>query len=157
METIEHVKTCRKCREAKPLSEFYKSPSTKDGLYGSCKDCHKAVMRKRYESKHEQERGRSAANRWAASHGLKPSEVKELYQRASSGACDICGRRDHAQTFKGNNRVLALDHDHRTGELRGFLCFACNTAIGKLQDDPALLRKAAEYLENPPLRPCPDS
>jgi hypothetical protein len=46
--------------------------------------------------------------------------------------------------------MLALDHDHATRQVRGMLCRPCNTALGCVQDDPALLRKLAEYLENPP-------
>jgi hypothetical protein len=51
--------------------------------------------------------------------------------------------------FKINERFerLALDHDHTTGEFRGFLCQKCNQAIGLLNDSPELLRIAAEYIE----------
>jgi hypothetical protein len=31
--------------------------------------------------------------------------------------------------------------------IRGLLCVNCNLALGQLKDDPALLRKAADYLE----------
>lgn len=39
-----------------------------------------------------------------------------------------------------------VDHCHRTGVVRGLLCFRCNSAIGKLGDDPDLLETAAAYL-----------
>lgn len=42
---------------------------------------------------------------------------------------------------------LAVDHCHNSGRVRGLLCRKCNTAIGQLNDDPGLLRKAAEYIE----------
>lgn len=35
---------------------------------------------------------------------------------------------------------------HETGRIRGMLCSPCNTGIGLLRDDPAIIRKAAEYL-----------
>lgn len=38
-------------------------------------------------------------------------------------------------------------HCHKTGKVRGLLCFNCNTGIGKLKDDIELLKRAVEYLE----------
>lgn len=45
-------------------------------------------------------------------------------------------------------RGLQIDHDHETGEFRGWICFRCNTAIGKLGDTIAGLKEALAYLEN---------
>lgn len=41
---------------------------------------------------------------------------------------------------------LAVDHNHKTGKVRGLLCRRCNQALGKLEDDPALFEAAATYL-----------
>jgi hypothetical protein len=43
-------------------------------------------------------------------------------------------------------RLLAQDHCHDTGQIRGFLCMHCNTGLGHFKDDPRLLRRAARYL-----------
>ena len=56
--------------------------------------------------------------------------------------CAICGQ-------KGK---LALDHDHSTGRLRGYLCAHCNLGLGSFRDEPARLLAAVEYLKNPPWR-----
>lgn len=50
-----------------------------------------------------------------------------------------------------NPEETCVDHDHEKGVIRGLLCQKCNKAIGNLKDDPAIVRKAADYLENPPL------
>ena len=39
-----------------------------------------------------------------------------------------------------------LDHNHGTGQFRGFLCDSCNTGLGKFKDDPDLLERAISYL-----------
>lgn len=56
------------------------------------------------------------------------------------GKCAICGELPV-------KRRHAVDHDHNTGKVRGLLCWRCNRTIGALNDDPVLIRKAAEYLE----------
>ena len=62
------------------------------------------------------------------------------------GSCDICG--------SVPRRMLNRDHCHVTGNLRGLLCFRCNTLLGKFDDSIEKLRikadiflKAACYLE----------
>lgn len=54
--------------------------------------------------------------------------------------CEICG------AVCSTGRRLARDHNHRTGEARGRLCFHCNTGLGKLKDSPVILAKALRYL-----------
>lgn len=65
---------------------------------------------------------------------------------AQNGKCAICGDEDGG-TRNGETKALAVDHDHKTGKVRGLLCEACNQGIGKLKDDPKVLRAAADYLD----------
>lgn len=65
-------------------------------------------------------------------YGLEPHEYAELI----SGGCQICG------SFE----KICVDHDHRTGQIRGALCEPCNLGLGRFKDDPTLLMKAVEYL-----------
>lgn len=63
--------------------------------------------------------------------------------KCQNDGCAICG----ANVARKNAKHLAVDHDHQTGKVRGLLCTRCNRVIGSFQDNPDLLRKAAQYLE----------
>lgn len=67
---------------------------------------------------------------------------------AQKGVCAICERPETA-TRNGKLKALAVDHDHAADGhgIRALLCVECNTGLGKFKDDPALLRRAADYLE----------
>jgi len=58
--------------------------------------------------------------------------------------CAICQRPERVE-YK---RRLSVDHNHKTGKVRGLLCHHCNTAIGKFDDDPNLLDAASLYLKS---------
>lgn len=70
-------------------------------------------------------------------YGITQAQYDELYL-AQSGCCAICKR----------VKKLVVDHCHRSKQVRGLLCSTCNTGIGHLNDDPALLSLALEYLRD---------
>lgn len=71
--------------------------------------------------------------------GLTPELYKEK-SREQWNVCGICG-----QLTKCGRR-LAVDHNHRTGKVRGLLCDKCNLAIGYFRDSKVLLENAIIYL-----------
>ncbi len=64
---------------------------------------------------------------------------------ANGGGCEICGSKSPRTK---SVTTFAVDHDHQTGGVRGILCHPCNWTLGYAFDDPAILRKAAKYLED---------
>ena len=72
--------------------------------------------------------------------GLTPEAYDTLLAR-QNGHCAIC------PATPGRIR-LAVDHCHVTGRVRGLLCTNCNNGLGRFRDDPALLTRAAEYLQS---------
>lgn len=51
--------------------------------------------------------------------------------------CQCCNKQTDA---------LIVDHDHKTGKFRGWLCKSCNIGIGKLGDTIQGIEKAKNYL-----------
>lgn len=71
---------------------------------------------------------------------------KETYERIYAeckGMCQICGKPEKLNV-KGK---LFIDHDHKTGKFRGFLCSPCNHALGNLKDNIELFENAISYLK----------
>lgn len=141
------MRYCPDCDEERPLSEFYPDKRVKDGLTRRCRTHH---SRSSYESR--QKRLASPSQRreynrryWRARrYGLLPADFDALLA-AQDGVCAIC-RQAETDTWRGNVKDLAVDHDHETGRVRGLLCAQCNTALGKFRDDAELLRAAMSYL-----------
>lgn len=79
-------------------------------------------------------------------YGLGPGDYERLLE-AQGGRCAITGCR-----ATGKTKRLAVDHDHKTGEVRGVLCGPHNQLIGYNRDNPEAFRSLADYLENPPAR-----
>lgn len=62
--------------------------------------------------------------------------------KAQSGKCAIC--KIHQSELR---RSLDLDHNHKTGKIRGLLCRRHNSAVGFFRDSLEELKKAVEYLK----------
>lgn len=62
--------------------------------------------------------------------------------KEQKGCCAICGTNKPTGKWK----AFAVDHNHKTNQIRGLLCNECNRGMGLLKDDPILLIKAAQYL-----------
>jgi hypothetical protein len=72
-------------------------------------------------------------------YGITLEQFDRMLQN-QHGKCAIC---------KGPNPKATnwhVDHDHVSGQVRGLLCFACNTGIGQLQDDPNVISAALSYV-----------
>jgi hypothetical protein len=75
-------------------------------------------------------------------YGITIDEYRAMLA-IQNGRCAIC-KTDKPGSFK--NKYFHVDHDHKTGEIRGLLCLKCNTAIWMMNDDPELLLAAVDYL-----------
>jgi hypothetical protein len=78
-------------------------------------------------------------------YGLGDGDYDVIY-KGQGGKCAIC------QRATGATRKLSVDHDHKTGEVRGLLCRPCNNLLGHARDDTEFFERAKQYLINPPAR-----
>jgi hypothetical protein len=62
-----------------------------------------------------------------------------------NGVCAIC-KLPESRKSRSGLYTLSVDHDHKTGKVRGLLCHRCNNCLGTLKDDTHILQSAIDYL-----------
>lgn len=155
------LRRCSHCKTHKALSQFSKDASRSDGLQHRCNECIK-LFQKAYYSRNKQrilaakhtyyKKNKQRIKTYTRQYQLNKlySVTKEDWNRffeSQNGCCAICGQQESRVNYKsGNIQALSVDHDHRTGRVRGLLCHRCNRLLGFMNDDPALLEKMVVYL-----------
>jgi hypothetical protein len=86
------------------------------------------------------ERGRH----YKCSYGITVDEYDKMLL-SQDGKCAIC---NSDETNNGGKKHFSIDHDHITDTVRGLLCQTCNFALGRIKDNPNVLRSAIVYLES---------
>lgn len=84
-------------------------------------------------------------NRYLRNYHLKIKygisiKQKEQMMNKQNNKCSICKK-----DFE-NSKDCNVDHNHKTGKIRGLLCFKCNCGIGYLNENVKILQKAIKYL-----------
>ncbi len=136
------LRKCKACGEHKPLDDFYREYRRKEARRHECKSC-----ANRRTTEYRKEVSRETRSRWNRNSALKRYGISEaVYQEMldlQDGMCAICG----SPNSENSSNRLHVDHDHKTGTVRGLLCTRCNPGIGMFCDDPELMRRAIKYLE----------
>lgn len=135
------TQTCNKCLEELSLDRFEwqaKRPNPRK----TCKTCR--TKGRDFEKEAIRHRAYMKEQR------LKnPERLRRNWERSTYGACKEDFNYSEC-AICGSTEKLCIDHNHATGEVRGLLCNLCNFALGHFQDSTIKMRKAIEYLENPP-------
>ena len=156
------MKKCSKCQTIQPLDNFYRN-----GKYvvSPCKQCrhvwklsyHKKnresllaknriyyqrnqerIRAKRLEPKFlEAEKNRNL--QWHYGITLEQKRQKWVDQ---NGKCANSGCQE-----KLDKNGAHIDHDHKTGKIRGLLCRSCNLTIGNAKENVVRLRGLITYLQ----------
>ena len=140
-------KKCSTCGSEKSGNDFYSFPGKGKipslYLFSECKDCSakKTAEDRRNPDKRKVwlEYGRKSTIRRRYSVEI---EKVEALLREQQEKCAICGVPQNKL-----DRRLAIDHNHKTGKIRGLLCSNCNNGLGRFKDNKDFLKQAINYLE----------
>lgn len=132
---------CKGCGKEKP---YYAK--------NMCKQCYNHEYSRKW-AKDNPEKLKARKRRWYKKYKreLRDAKLRKLYGvsleeyeemlKIQNNVCAICGKPPR----KGK-RSLSVDHDHKTGKVRGLLCNNCNLGLGKFQDNSHITDRATDYL-----------
>ncbi len=121
------TKICRRCQKRKSIFEFEKNQKSIAGKVsrrGECRECRKWKKPINRKARLEYERVNP------------PVPIGEPF------TCPVC-QKTFIRQFKND---VVLEHDHKTGEIRGWLCRMCNNGMGMMEDDVGILKRAIKWL-----------
>lgn len=135
------MRTCIKCKERQVYGV----------RYSYCAQCQAVVAKKWrdentiYLAAYKKKRYESMTpeTKWErhlkGRYGISIIDYQQM-QREQGNVCAIC--KSESQRLR-----LSVDHCHSTRMVRGLLCERCNSLLGRVKDDPKILRAAADYLD----------
>ena len=129
---IKKLKKCSKCKKVYPASKeyFHRRKKGKYGLDSWCKNCHKISHKEIHIRK---------------TYGITLDKLREMLIKQNY-RCTICGRY-FDEIKKLSHKHINIDHDHKTGKIRGVLCASCNRMIGFGFDNPFIFVSAIKYVK----------
>jgi hypothetical protein len=162
------MKTCSRCKIEKSEGEFYKDKRYKNRLQSCCKTCARENTKRYFNTPRGKEstkkniakyrqtpKGKEVSKVWRESTNgklcMRKAHLKmnygitiEYYDdilKAQGGVCAICGT-----DVPGGTGRFHVDHDHKTGKIRGLLCSNCNAMLGYSKDSIDIHLNAIKYL-----------
>lgn len=143
------MRECRVCNKHLPLTSFHRSGNR--GYRTDCKDCRNNHRRQfRQENKHiffEKEntpefKAKSKAKSLKRNYGITSDQFDQL-NTIQQGLCAICNKPENHK----HKKHLSVDHNHKTGKVRGLLCHSCNVVLGLIKEDLGILESIKQYLK----------
>lgn len=150
---------CRACNLEKPENEFYGFTGKYRKEY-SCKKCvnirrrkyykenrqYKIAMAKKYR---EQNREKILHGKRKQTYGISAEQYNKMLKEHNY-VCAVCKKPEMSKINKGQNpdakNSLSVDHNHKTGQIRGLLCGKCNRALGYLQENVETMLSLISYI-----------
>ena len=120
-------KICNMCHKLLKISNFQKNQNAKNNRVvrrPSCNNCRKHI------------------------DGVKlNAQLRKKFQENKPHktifCCPVCKK----ITIAGVTSKVVLDHNHKTGKPRDWICDSCNTGIGRFKEDSQILRRAIQFIK----------
>jgi len=143
------AQTCLSCKE--PGKKFYNYAHER-----MCTDCMRTKRKAGYQVNKEKVLKRVSSYRKNNPDKIKHTKLKQTYGitlesyqimlLAQNNVCAICERPEET-IWRGQQTMLAVDHDHNTGAVRGLLCQKCNRALGLLEENRRSIDRLGAYID----------
>ena len=139
------MRTCKICNEAKPLTEFYQTVRNGEPYcyHGKCKSCYVKKQQENYDPIKKRDENLKRV------YGIGIEEYNTLLEKQNN-CCAICESTDPKGRKSGRGGgvdVFYVDHDHKTGNVRGLLCNICNRTMGYVGENSNVLEEMIKYLQ----------
>ena len=142
-------KQCTRCKEIKPLDQYYKQKKMKDGKQTKCKECSKSDVVRWQQANQVTQRRVAFDTRLWQTYKLRTTDVEQMLVNQEY-RCKIC-------TKPIDLKTKCVDHDHSCCNgnkscgncVRGLLCRDCNFALGwyEVVIKTGLLPNMEKYLQ----------
>lgn len=137
-------KPCKKCSTVYPIEHYYLQGGDR-GSY--CRKCCSAIASERRKNMRVDVLARERLRYKTKRMGTTPEWFDNTLTK-QNGVCAICGNGEtHPTKAGGETRSLAIDHNHKTGEVRGLLCCKCNQSLHLLERNRDWAQAAVRYLQ----------
>ena len=139
------MKPCNICNQSKPLTEFYQTVRNGSpyGYHGKCKSCYVKKQQENYDPIKKRDENLKRV------YGIGIEEYNTLLEKQNN-RCAICESTDPKGRKSGRGGgvdVFYVDHDHKTGNVRGLLCNICNRTMGYVGENSNVLEEMIKYLQ----------
>ena len=139
------MRTCKICNQSKPLTEFYQTVRNGSpyGYHGKCKSCYVKKQQENYDPIKKRDENLKRV------YGIGIEEYNTLLEKQNN-RCAICESTDPKGRKSGRGGgvdVFYVDHDHKTGNVRGLLCNICNRTMGYVGENSNVLEEMIKYLQ----------
>jgi len=170
------MKSCVKCEKSKPLSDFHRDKHAPDGHTYKCGECLNEIGKERHKSDPERTKARNKksmeriysdpvahakhkAMKTAWNHtpkyydmyykkrfGISFADVNSMLANQNGLCANLGCSRPIAILPVGEQVKAVVDHCHATGEVRSMMCVRCNTTLGHVENDRAVVMGLMDYL-----------
>lgn len=136
------TKICTKCKAEQPVTEYQRAGN---GLRAQCRSCVRIASKAWRDANPDRHNASRRVGKLRGRYRMTVEQYEALLA-SQQGRCATCLK-------PPGGRLLAVDHDHATGLVRGLLCVFCNSKLvarHRGAHGAELFDRVARYLRNPP-------